>query len=350
MNSSKKFAQAAEPFSYTNTKETPVEIGCLAESRTMRVARVVAPRQVKIERAPLPHPGRSQVRVRLQGCGVCGSNLAVWQGKPWFGYPLEPGAPGHEGWGWVDEAGADVRDFRPGDRVALLSYHAYAEYDVAEASHLVSLPKNTAIFPGEALGCAENVFRRCEIEANQTVAVIGIGFLGALLVQLAARAGARVIAISRRSFALEIGRRCGAAETIALDDSKSVVACVMERTDGRACERVIEAVGQQETLDLASALVGVRGRLVIAGYHQEANRRVNMQLWNWRGIDVINAHERDPRRYIDGMRAATAEIGRAWLDPSPLYTHSFPLEEFSAAFAAVECRPDGFLKAWISLI
>ena len=49
---------------------------------------------------------------------------------------------------------------------------------------------------------------------------------------------------------------------------------------------------------------GERGRLVIAGYHQDGPRQVNMQLWNWRGIDVINAHERDPRRYVDGMRAA----------------------------------------------
>lgn len=316
----------------------------------MRVARIVAPRQVKIEHAPLPHPGRSQVRVRLQGCGVCGSNLAVWGGKRWFEYPLEPGAPGHEGWGWVDEAGSDVKDFRHGDRVCLLSYHAYAEYDVAEASHLVPLPENTAIFPGEALGCAKNVFQRSEIAANHTVAVIGIGFIGALLVQLAARAGAQVIAISRRPFALEVARRCGAAETIELKDSQAVLASVMQRTGGCGFERVIEAAGEQQTLDLASELVGVRGRLVIAGYHQEADRRVNMQLWNWRGIDVINAHERDPRRYIDGMRAAADEVARARLDPSRLYTHSFPLEEFSAAFAALECRPDGFLKAWISLI
>ena len=77
-----------------------------------------------------------------------------------------------------------------------------------------------------------------------------------------------------------------------------------ELTDGRWCERVIEAVGLQWPLDLAGELTGERGRLVIAGYHQDGPRQVNMQLWNWRGIDVINAHERDPQRYVDGMRAA----------------------------------------------
>jgi threonine dehydrogenase-like Zn-dependent dehydrogenase len=326
----------------------PMQGGRLREAGTMRAARIVAPRQVEIDSVPVPLPGPSEVRVRLQGCGVCGSNLAPWRGKPWFNYPLEAGAPGHEGWGWVDEPGVDAENFRPGDRVALLSQRAYAEYDIAEANSLVPLPAKTEIFPGEPLGCAENAFRRCAIEPGQTVAIIGVGFLGALLVQLVAGAGAKVIAISRRPFALEIARRCGAVETLALKDSAAIVARVMEQTYGLGCERVIEAAGEQETLDLASELVRVRGRLVIAGYHQESDRRVNLQLWNWRGIDVINAHERDIRQYTEGMRAAADKVAGADLDPSFLYTHRYPLEEFSAAFAALEERPDGFLKAWIS--
>jgi threonine dehydrogenase-like Zn-dependent dehydrogenase len=316
---------------------------------TMRAARIVAPRRVEIETVPLPRPGPSEVRVRLQGCGVCGSNLAVWRGRPWFNYPLEAGAPGHEGWGSVDEAGAAVQKFRPGDRVAFLSQHAYAEYDLAEAAHLVSVPENTAIFPGEALGCAENAFRRTEVEAGQTVAVVGVGFLGALLIQLLSRAGAVVIAVSRRSFALEIARRSGAVETIKLDEPKRVIATVMEQTGALGCERVIEAAGEQETLDLASELVRVRGRLVIAGYHQESNRRVNMQLWNWRGIDVINAHERDPKQYVEGMRVAANKVAHRQIEPSFLYTHSYPLEKLGAALAALEERPGQFLKAWITM-
>jgi threonine dehydrogenase-like Zn-dependent dehydrogenase len=69
-------------------------------------------------------------------------------------------------------------------------------------------------------------------------------------------------------------------------------------TGGAMCERVIEAVGLQWPLDLAGEITGERGRLVIAGYHQDGKREVNMQMWNWRGIDVINAHERDPRAYV----------------------------------------------------
>ncbi len=314
---------------------------------TMRALRITAPRRAEIAEVALPKPQASQVRVRLEGCGVCGSNLAVWQGRSRFDYPFHPGAPGHEGWGKVDQVGPGVDGVRIGDRVALLSYNAYAEYEVADVNAVVPVPFATEIFPGEALGCAVNIFRRSAIEPDQTVAIIGIGFMGALLVQLAARAGARVMAISRRRFALDIARQCGAAETFAVDDAGDVSARVMELTRGGGCERVIEAAGEQASLDLASELIAVRGRLIIAGYHQDSARRVNMQLWNWRGIDVINAHERSPQTNLEGMWAAAAKVKQGSLDPAPLYTHSFALEEAAGAFNALEDRGDGFLKAWI---
>jgi threonine dehydrogenase-like Zn-dependent dehydrogenase len=319
----------------------------LSNRRTMRAARIVAPRRVEIDEIRLPEPGPGEVRIQVEGCGVCGSNLPLWRGRPWFQYPVEPGAPGHEGWGWVDRVGAEVGGVRPGERVAFLSSRAYADYDIARADSLVRVPAAIEVFPGEALGCAMNIFRRSEIEPEQTIALVGVGFLGALLIQLAVAAGAQVIAISRRPFALQVARRYGAAEALASSDRTAAIARVMQRTDGSGCPCVIEAAGEQETLDLASELVGVRGRLVIAGYHQDSPRQVNMQLWNWRGIDVINAHERDPRRYVEGMNAAAERVAQGSLDTGPLYTHGFPLENISAAFAALDERPEGFLKAWI---
>jgi len=315
--------------------------------RTMRAARIVAPRRFEIEDIALPEPAGGQVRVEVLGCGVCGSNLPAWRGRPWFNYPLEPGEPGHEGWGTVDKLGPGVDGIGVGERVAFLSNRAFADYDIASADSLVRVPAATETFPGEALGCAMNVFERCEIDPKQIVAVVGVGFIGALLVQLAVGAGAEVIAISRRWSALEVARRCGAVETLASGNARGVIARVMERTGGSGCGCVIEAAGEQETLDLASELVAVRGRLVIAGYHQDAPRRVNMQLWNWRGIDVINAHERDPRRSVAGIHAAAERLNGGALRPELLYTHGFSLQNIAAAFAALDERPEGFLKAWI---
>jgi threonine dehydrogenase-like Zn-dependent dehydrogenase len=313
----------------------------------MRAARIVAPRRIEIEPALLPQPGPGEVRIRIEGCGVCGSNLDVWRGLPGLEYPLASGAPGHEAWGRVDALGDGVAGIRCGARVAFLSWRAFAEYDVADNATLVTVPNHLQIFPGEALGCALNIFRRCDIRREHTVALIGVGFLGALLIQLAARTGARVLALSRRDFSLATARRFGAAETLRLDKPEKAIAAAMELTGGRGCARVIEAAGTQESLDVASALVAVRGRLIIAGYHQDGPRQINLQSWNWRGIDVINAHERDPQRYVAGMRAAADQITDGALDPSTLYTHSFSLDQCAAAFEALEARPAGFVKAWI---
>lgn len=315
----------------------------------MLAAVLAGDRQVRFEEVAIPEPGTGQVRVRLEGCGVCASNVPVWEGRPWFSYPFEPGSPGHEGWGTVDAVGPGVTAVRPGDRVAALSYHAYAEYDVADDSSVVKLPAalDGTPVPGEPLGCAINILRRSNVRPGDTVAVVGVGFLGALLVQLAANAGARVIAISHRSSALALAGRFGAEQTILYDDRRHVLESVNKLTGGEGCQRVIEVTGKQEPLDLAGDLTEVRGRLIIAGYHQDGLRQINMQQWNWRGIDVINAHERQQHVYIEGIDAAVRELVAGKLDPSPMYTHTFRLEQLGDALAAAAQRPEGFLKALV---
>jgi threonine dehydrogenase-like Zn-dependent dehydrogenase len=306
--------------------------------------------RVALERRPRPEPRPDEVRVRIEGCGVCASNLPVWSGRPWFEYPFDAGAPGHEGWGEIDAVGAQVAQWQPGERVALLSGRAYAQYDIAPAAALVQIPASLAgkPLPGEPLACAMNILRRSDIRPGQTVAIVGVGFIGALLVQLAHGAGARVLALSRRPFALEVARACGASEAIATADPQGAIGSVLELTGGAGCERVIEAAGEQATLDIASAISREGGRLVIAGYHQDGPRQVDMQQWNWRGLDVVNAHERDPEVQLSGLREAIAMVGSGRLDPFPLLTHAFPLARLGAAFEAMERRPDGFLKATVS--
>ncbi|MFL4988178.1 MAG: zinc-binding dehydrogenase [Microvirga sp.] len=321
-----------------------------AASRTMRAAVVTGPGEVRVDDVARPEPGPGQVRLRLAGSGVCASNLTPWAGPEWMRFPTEPGALGHEGWGVIDAVGAGVEGLQVGQPVAALSYHAYAEYDVADAAAVVPLPDALAgqPFPGEPLGCAMNIFRRSEIAPGQTVAIVGIGFLGAILTRLASEAGARVIAVSRRPFSLDVARAMGAAETIPMADHEGIIGAVKELTGGAFCDRVIEAVGKQWPLDLSAELTRERGRLVIAGYHQDGPRQVNMQLWNWRGLDVINAHERDPEVYMAGIRAAVAAVTSGRLDPRPLYTHVYPLERLGDALDATRDRPDGFLKALVT--
>ncbi|MFL5431168.1 MAG: zinc-binding dehydrogenase [Myxococcales bacterium] len=314
-----------------------------------RGAVIAGPRRLTIEPFDLQHPGPGQLLVALEGCGVCHSNLPAWEGRDWFRYPLPRGNPGHEGWGRIVAVGDGTHELRPGDRVAFLSSSAYASHDVIDASSAVKLPDDLdgMPFPGEPIACAMNIFKRAAIEPRHTVAIIGIGFLGALLTRLCAHAGARVIAIARRPFSQQLARESGAELVVPMDDHGAIIARLRDATGGALCERTIEAVGEQWPLDLAAELTGERGKLVIAGYHQDGPRQVNMQLWNWRGLDVVNAHERDPAVYVEGMRRAVEATVAGVIDPRPLLSQCYPLERLGDALDAVKSRPGNFVKAWV---
>lgn len=315
----------------------------------MRAAVLAAPARFELHDVARPDPAADEVRIRLEGCGVCASNVEPWEGQPWSTFPGQPGALGHEGWGTIDAVGADVRDVAPGDRVVALSERSFADFDVVAADRVVKLPNALAgqPMPGEPLGCAFNIFRRAQIEPGEWVAIVGIGFLGAVLTRLATDAGARVIAISRREESLALARAFGAAETVPMHDHWAIIDAVKALTGDALCARVIECVGKQWPLDLSGELVGFGGRLVVAGYHQDGPRQVNMQMWNWKGIDVVNAHERDPAVQMRGLRDAVEAVATGRLDPTPLYTHRYPLDRLGEAIAATRDKPQGFVKAWV---
>src|SRR3954470_20884689 len=101
--------------------------------QTMRAAVVSAPGKIEIVEAEIPKLNPTQLLVRIEGCGVCASNISPWDGKPWFTYAMAPGALGNETWGQVEQVVDEVSDFHYSDRVCVLSNHAYADYDVCES-------------------------------------------------------------------------------------------------------------------------------------------------------------------------------------------------------------------------
>jgi threonine dehydrogenase-like Zn-dependent dehydrogenase len=267
----------------------------------MRAGVLTAPGRAETMRVHVPEPRDGEVLIEVEGCGVCGSSLPLWEGRDWFSYPAEAGAPGHEVWGRTSD----------GRRVAALSYRGFAEWDVAE--HVVELPPalEGVPFPGEALACAVNVVRRARVQDGERVAVVGMGFLGTT-----------------------VGRLLDEVTEVRRD----------AWVDGEF-DVVVEAAGTQGALDIASRLVAAGGRLVVAGFHQDGLRTVDMQSWNWRGIDVINAHERDPSVYVDGLREAVHLACVGVLDVAALVTHRLPLSRLADAFELARARPSGFLKA-----
>lgn len=315
----------------------------------LKTAVLTAPKEISLKDKDLPVPKEGEVRIRLEGSGVCASNIPVWEGRDWFDYPITPGEPGHEGWGVVDAVGKGVEKLKYGDRVTALSFKAYASHDIAKEENVVKLPAflNDKPFPGEPLGCAMNIFNRSDVKEGHTIAVVGSGFLGTLLIQLAKSKGAEVIAISRRSFSLESAKKAGADHLIEMDDHYRIIEQVKRITNESFCHRVIECTGKEWPLNLSIALTGERGKLIVAGFHQDGMRSLNVQMLNWRGIDMINAHERDPRKYIKGIKEAIKAVESGRMDPFPLFTHRFSLEEMEEAYNHLTNRPEGFIKALI---
>ena len=71
----------------------------------IKAAEIIAPGRTRLTQVERPVPGEGQVRIRLEGCGVCASNLGPWAGPEWMDFPLPPGDLGHEGWGMIDAVG-----------------------------------------------------------------------------------------------------------------------------------------------------------------------------------------------------------------------------------------------------
>jgi threonine dehydrogenase-like Zn-dependent dehydrogenase len=239
-----------------------------------------------------------------------------------------------------------------GDHVTTISHGAFAEYLIAPAEEVVRLPANLSDvpFPGAILSRAMNVFQRSRIMAGDKVAVVGIGILGALLTNLAASAGAEVIALSRRPFALDLARSLGATHTLSLTENPEHILDYVESvTDGKRCKVVFEAVGKQMPLNLATELTALNGQMIIAGYHRDGLRQINLQIWHRRGLEVINAHTRNPQSLLEGLRLAVEATTTGKLDPARICTHIFGLSELGDALAMTKQRPDGFLKALIML-
>src|SRR5690554_4110605 len=216
----------------------------------MKAATLTEPGKFVIQETQIPEPGKDEVLIKMTGCGICASNLPPFEGRSWFHYPMDQGGLGREGWGIVDKVGENVTRFKPGDAVTALSFHAFAEYDIAEESNVVKLPESLRDnpFPGEPLGSAMNIIKRCDIREDQTVAIIGAGFLGCLLIQLAKLKKARVIAISKRKSSLNLAQEMGADEVLAFNDDP--IQQIKDLTKGKLCDRVIEATGKQKPLNI----------------------------------------------------------------------------------------------------
>ncbi|NIV28952.1 MAG: zinc-binding dehydrogenase [Anaerolineae bacterium] len=340
-------------------------------AETMKAGLLESSEEFVVREVPVPVPGTDEVLIRVRACGVCMSEVASWKsGRRQPRYPRYPEVLnvldwdfpvewrerdypvhwGHEMSGEIVEVGEGVADLRSGVRVAGLGSRGFAEYCLCPARYTLPLdatiPFTHAL--GEPIAAAYNAARRATIQPGDSVALVGCGFMGLMLLQMVRLAAPRVVvALDIRDDALDTAHRLGADAVINVA-REDVYGRLREVLGPRGADVTIEVAGKQETLDLAGCIAAVRGRVVIAGCHQGGPRSVDVEHWNYKVLDVINAHARDPQVYFDGMRAGIRLLSEGKLRMDRLITHVFRLDELDTAFRAATEKPHGFIKAVIT--
>jgi threonine dehydrogenase-like Zn-dependent dehydrogenase len=312
----------------------------------MKQSVLVAPRQSRIEERPMPQVGEADVLVKVKVCGVCTSELPAWSGDN-GSYPREIG---HEVAGEVAAVGDRVRKFRPGMAVTGLFHSGFAEFAVARQELVTRIPESMGVTDtlGEPLACILSGARRTPVEMGDTAALIGLGFMGLLMLQAIRLKGpARIIGIDTRPEAREKALQFGADEVLAPDQVTTQLKLTEWSQLGSGCgvDVAMETSGTQGGLTLAGQMPHEHGVLSIVGFHQGGPRQVDMELWNWKALQVVNAHERRQDYLMDCMRRGLDLAAAGRLNAASLITHRFGLDRVDDAFRALLTKPAGFIKA-----
>jgi D-arabinose 1-dehydrogenase-like Zn-dependent alcohol dehydrogenase len=266
--------------------------------KKMRAAQVVSAKgPFQIVEREIPEPGAGQVRIRVQACGVCHSDVLTKEGL-WPGLQY-PRVPGHEVAGIVDGVGAGVAGWKSGDRAGVgwhgghcgqcdtcrrgdfvacqvaglipgISYDGgYADYMIAPAVALARIPDGLSAVEAAPLMCAGvttfNSLRHAGAQPGDLVAVLGIGGLGHLGVQFAAKAGYRTVAIARGKDKEALARQLGAHHYV--DAQAEDPAEALMRLGGARVILATVTSGKAMTATIGGLAVG--GKLVVLGAAQE---------------------------------------------------------------------------------
>lgn len=250
---------------------------------------------LRIEERGIPRPGPTEVLIQVKACGICGTDIHIYEGDKGAADVDPPTILGHEFSGIVAETGSDVQHFHKGDRVCIdpnrycgccdpcrdgqvhfcedmTGYGTtvdggFAEYCVVEESQVYALGKDTTFEQGamaEPVSCCLHGIDLCQITPGEQVVVIGGGMIGLLMLQLARLSGASKTALLEPvAKKREMGRRLGA--DICIDPLHEDVKEALSQAGMTWIRTVIECAGLPATMEQAADLAGRKGKVMLFG-------------------------------------------------------------------------------------
>jgi L-iditol 2-dehydrogenase len=310
----------------------------------VRSALLTAPYTIEWRALEPPALRAGEVRVRIEQCGVCTSELDLWTGKAPDELPAEIG---HEVAGVVEEVG-ELATLAVGDSVVVWVKDGggFGDQLVADERLCVAVSAGLA-YPAvaEPLACIVNAVELAAPALADDVVIVGAGYMGNLLQLVSALKGPRSITVADiRPDALARAAQMGATRVVDTR-SESLTDAVRDVTGGRGADLAYEVTGVRPGLDLAGEVTRMGGKLCIVGYHLGGTRAIPLGHWNWKALQLVNAHFRDVETILRGMRAGMRLVETGALDVAPLMTNAYPLERVADAFADAVARRDGFVKA-----
>ena len=331
------------------------------------------PELLRVDDTPLPRMGATDVLVEVRACGICGTDVQLVRGTVPHG-PRLPQILGHEAAGVVAAVGAEVTDWREGDRVAVMMYRACGrcrycqagrdnlctfrtlpgvDTDGALATYAVADPRSLVPVPGgvsfaqaaiviDAVASSYHALKRLGIAEGDTIAVFGLGGLGMHALLLAQLAGAEVIGVDIDPVNLERARDWGAEAVVDARDGAPLDA--ITSLVGSGVERALEFVGSPQSVDEAVRCLVPGGRAVVAGFSPQHLSTLPLTRFAIDEKEVVGSFGSTPQDL--GELFDLIEDGR--LDLSRSVTHTTDLDGAAAAITALESREGSPIRSVVT--
>ena len=291
----------------------------------------------------VPDPGRGEIQLTGGVCGICSWDIATCK----LGDKMVPMAPpGHEGMGYVTKVGPGVAGYAEGDRVAAGGFATVRNVSVDRAYKLPESDLADQFWIVEPVSCVVTGLDHCRLRPADTVALIGCGFMGLMLLQGLLRSYAgEVVVLDIVQDRLDLAKKLGATQVHNLAQEELTELTPQLKAHG--FDVVVDTSGSQAGLDLATDIVRAGGLINLFGWIKGDSATFNSTKWHVGGFTVVNSAPES--RIRDPFPPAIDLMHGGIVDLQPLVTHVVPLAEYPALMAQILASDPAYIKGVITL-